>query len=109
MEGMFPYFRVKLPLFIDLETRSWTRTLEVEPIQGAPPETQTLVYWARAIAAGHLHRAAEAHRDLAAYDALIAQVLKGRHAYAARARANGSRGASSSPGPPSRTANWMRR
>jgi tetratricopeptide (TPR) repeat protein len=81
MEGMFPYFREKLPIFIDLETRDWTRTLEVEPIQGAPPETQTLVYWARIIAAGHLHRAAEAHRDLAAYDALIAQVLKGRHAY----------------------------
>jgi tetratricopeptide (TPR) repeat protein len=84
MEGMFPYYRVKLPIFVDLETRSWTRTIEVEPIQGAPPETQTLVYWARAIAGGHLHRAAEVHRDLAAYDALIAQLLKGRHAYAAQ-------------------------
>jgi tetratricopeptide (TPR) repeat protein len=84
MEGMFPYYRVKLPIFVDLETRDWTRTLEVEPIHGAPPDTQTIVYWARAIAAGHLHRAAEAHRALEGYDGLIAQVLKGRHAYGAQ-------------------------
>ncbi len=84
MEGMFPYYRVKLPIFVDLETRDWTRTLEVEPIRGAPPDTQTSVYWARAIAAGHLHRATEAHRDLAGYIDLIAQVLKGRHAYSAQ-------------------------
>ncbi len=81
MEGMFPYYRVKLPIFVDLETRDWTRTLQIEPISGAPPETQTSVYWARTIAAGHLHRAAEAHRDLAAYNALTAEIRKGRHAY----------------------------
>lgn len=84
MEGMFPYYRVKLPIFVDLETRDWTRTLEVEPIRGAPPDTQGIVYWAHAIAAGHLHRAAEAHRALESYDALIDEVLKGRHAYAAQ-------------------------
>jgi tetratricopeptide (TPR) repeat protein len=81
MTGMFPYYRVKLPMFVDLETRDWTGTLQLEAIAGAPPETQAQVYWARAIAAGHLHRAAEARHDLAAYDALMADVRKGRHAY----------------------------
>jgi tetratricopeptide (TPR) repeat protein len=81
MAGMFPYYRAKLPLFVDLETRNWEKALELEPIQGAPPETQTQVYWARVIAAGHLHRPADARKDLAAYDTLIAELLKGPHAY----------------------------
>jgi tetratricopeptide (TPR) repeat protein len=81
MKGMFPYYRVKLPLFVDLETRDWTETLKLQAIPGAPPETQTQVYWARAVAAGHLHRAAEAQHDLSAYDALMDEVRKGRHAY----------------------------
>ncbi|MGD0503312.1 MAG: hypothetical protein ABSD02_11260 [Steroidobacteraceae bacterium] len=81
MAGMFPYYRAKLPIFVDLETRDWTKALAVEPAQGAPPETQTQVYWARTIAAGHLHRAADAREDLAGYDALIAELRKGPHAY----------------------------
>src|SRR5262249_20385987 len=81
MSGMFPYYQVKLPLFVDLETRDWNKTLELKPAHGAPPETQTQVYWARSIAAGHLHQPEEAHRDLAAYDALVSEVRKGRHAY----------------------------
>jgi tetratricopeptide (TPR) repeat protein len=81
MMGMFPYYRVKLPLFVDLETRDWAQTLKLRTIQGAPAETQTQVYWARAVAAGHLHRAAEAQHDLSAYDALADEIRKGRHAY----------------------------
>ena len=83
MTGMFPYYRLKLPIFVDLETRDWSGTLKLEAIAGAPAETQTQVYWARAIAAGHLHRAAEARHDLSAYDALVGQVRKGRDAYLA--------------------------
>jgi tetratricopeptide (TPR) repeat protein len=81
MTGMFPYYRVKLPIFVGIETRDWAKVLELEPIKGAPPETQTQVYWARTVAAGHLHRPAEAREDLAAYDALIDEIRKGRHAY----------------------------
>lgn len=81
MAGMFPYYRAKLPIFVDLETRDWAKTLELAPVGGAPPETQTQVYWARAIGAGHLHRAADARAALAAYDALIEELRKGPHAY----------------------------
>jgi tetratricopeptide (TPR) repeat protein len=83
MEGMFSYYRVELPAFVDLETRNWAQALTLHVIEQAPPETQTVVYWARVIAAAHLHQAAEARRDLAAYDALFVQIRKGRHAYSA--------------------------
>jgi len=81
MAGMFPYYRSKLPIFIDLETRDWAKTLEIEPIRGAPPETQMQVYWARTIAAGHLRRADSARENLTAYDGLVDELRKGPHAY----------------------------
>jgi tetratricopeptide (TPR) repeat protein len=81
MTGMFPYYRVKFPVFLALETRNWKAAATLEPIKGAPPETQGDVYWARAIADGHLHRSAQARADLTAYDALLDEVKKGRHAY----------------------------
>ena len=81
MTGMFPYYRVKFPIFIALETRDWKSAAALEPVKGAPAETQGQVYWARAIGNGHLHRAAQARADLAAYDALLDEVRKGNHAY----------------------------
>jgi len=81
MTGMFPYYRAKLPIFFYLEMRDWNSASALEAVASAPPETQTQTYWARAIAAGHLHRAQQARADLAEYDALIEQVKKGRHAY----------------------------
>jgi tetratricopeptide (TPR) repeat protein len=81
MTGMFPYYRVKFPIFLALETRDWKSAATLEPVKGAPPETQSDVYWARAIADGHLHRPAQARADLAAYEALMDEVKKGRHAY----------------------------
>jgi tetratricopeptide (TPR) repeat protein len=63
-------FRMKLPIFFALERRDWTAAAKLEPTAG-PPRSQTQVYWARAIADGHLHRPKQAHADLAAYDALI--------------------------------------
>lgn len=81
MAGMFPYYQAKLPIFVDLETRNWQKTLALEAVAGAPPMTQTLVYWGRSIAAGHLHQADEAQRDLAAFDALIAEIRRSPQAY----------------------------
>jgi tetratricopeptide (TPR) repeat protein len=83
MTGMFPYYRVKLPIFYALEMRDWNAAALIEPIAGAPADTQAPVYWARTIADGHLHRAPQARRDLASYDALMDQVKKGKLAYLA--------------------------
>lgn len=83
MVGMYPYYRAKLPIFITLETRDWKAALAIRTEPTAPPETQTQVYWARVIAAGHLHLAPQARTELAAYDAAIEQIRKSAHAYEA--------------------------
>ena len=81
MVGMFPYYRTKLPIFFDLEMRDWEAAAVIEAIAGAPPETQTLTFWARTVAAGHLHQPRQARENLVAYDALIEKIKLGRHAY----------------------------
>jgi tetratricopeptide (TPR) repeat protein len=81
MTGMFPYYKTKLPIFYDLEMRDWNAAAALQPIAGAPPETQTLTVWARTVAAGHLHQPQKARDSLREYDALIENIKKGRHAY----------------------------
>jgi tetratricopeptide (TPR) repeat protein len=81
MTGMFPYYRTKLPIIYNLELRDWKTAAALQAVAGAPPESQTLTYWARAVAAGHLHHAQQAQADLADYDALLAKIKQGRHAY----------------------------
>jgi tetratricopeptide (TPR) repeat protein len=68
-------FRMKLPIFFALERHDWTAAAKIEPAAG-PTRTKPQVYWARAIADGHLRRAKRAHADLAAYDALIAAMQR---------------------------------
>lgn len=81
MTGMFPYYRTKLPIFYYLEMRDWKSASALESIAGAPPQTQTLTYWARTIAAGHLRNAQQARADLVEYDSLMDQVKQGKNAY----------------------------
>ncbi len=81
MTGMFPYYRTKLPIFYHLELRDWKTAAAAQAVAGAPPETQTLTYWARTVAAGHLHQPQQARGNLADYDALMTRIRQGRHAY----------------------------
>jgi tetratricopeptide (TPR) repeat protein len=81
MEGMFPYYRTKLPIFFALEMRDWKSAAALEPVADARPETRTMTYWARTVAAGHLREPQQARADLAEYESLMEQVRKGRHAY----------------------------
>ena len=81
MTGMFPYYRTKLPIFYHLELRDWKTAATLPAVAGAPPESQTLTYWARTVAAGHMHDVQKARANLADYDVLMAQIKKGRHAY----------------------------
>jgi tetratricopeptide (TPR) repeat protein len=83
MVGMFPFFRTEFPTIYALEMRDWRAAAELEPVPGASPETQRQTYWTRVIAHGHLHQARQARADLAAYDALVEKVRKGRSAYSA--------------------------
>jgi tetratricopeptide (TPR) repeat protein len=86
MTGMFPYYRVKLPVFLALETRDWEAVAVLEPVTGAPPDSQVLVYWARAIADGHLKRADRVQSDLDGNETLVAEMRKGDHADSTGAR-----------------------
>jgi tetratricopeptide (TPR) repeat protein len=81
MTGMFPYYRTKLPIFYHLELRDWKTAAALQAVEGAPPESQTLTYWARTVAAGHLREPQHARTSLADYDALMEKIKKGRHAY----------------------------
>src|SRR6202030_4614444 len=78
MAGMFPYYRTKLPIFFNLEMRDWKSASVLEPIVGAPPETQLLTYWAHTVAAGHLHQAEQARAGRDGYESLMDQVKQGR-------------------------------
>jgi tetratricopeptide (TPR) repeat protein len=83
MVGMFPYYRTKLPAIYYLELRDWNSAAALEVVAGAAQQIQTLTYWARAVAAGHLHRAPEAGASLVEYDALMEKIKKGSSAYIA--------------------------
>jgi tetratricopeptide (TPR) repeat protein len=83
MEAMVPYYRMKFPVFYALEMRDWSGAAALQPAAGAMPEDAAMVWWARAIGDGHLHRADQARADLAQFDALMNELKKGRHAYVA--------------------------
>jgi tetratricopeptide (TPR) repeat protein len=71
-------FRMKLPIFFALERHDWVAAANLEPTTG-PPRSQTQLYWARAIADGHLRRPKQARADLARYDALVDQIRQAEH------------------------------
>jgi len=51
-----------------LERRQWNEALALEPVPGAAPGIQAVAYWARAVAAGHLHDAPAAQDALNRYE-----------------------------------------
>ena len=61
----------------------WKSAAALEPVAGALPEAQLETYWARNLAAGHLHQPQTARASLAKYEDLMEQVKKGKHAYLA--------------------------
>jgi tetratricopeptide (TPR) repeat protein len=81
MEGMSAFYRIEFPVFYALEMRDWQATAALQPVAGSPPQDAALTWWARAIADGHLRHSDQAQADLAKFDALMAEVRKGRHAF----------------------------
>jgi tetratricopeptide (TPR) repeat protein len=83
MTGMVPYYRSEFPVMYSLEMRDWQTASALKPVPNSPPSVETQIWWARAIADGHLHHADQAKADLAKYDALMVEVKKGDHAFLA--------------------------
>ncbi|MDQ2842146.1 MAG: hypothetical protein M3Y72_14125 [Acidobacteriota bacterium] len=81
-----PYFfsmQVHLPALFALETRAWKDAEELTPPAGAAPDFQAGVYWAQAVAAGHLRDAPTARAAVEKYDAALDAVKKSSYAYVA--------------------------
>jgi tetratricopeptide (TPR) repeat protein len=83
MVDMFPYYRVKLPIFVALETRDWKSAAALDMSKASSDTSRLLVLWARTIANGHLHQAQQAHADLEAFDATLAKMRKSDRAWEA--------------------------
>ncbi len=66
-----------------LERRQWNEALRLQPSAGAPPDVQLVIYWAHAVAAGHLHDAAAAQDALKHYDEQLEATRKGPRSYIA--------------------------
>jgi tetratricopeptide (TPR) repeat protein len=66
-----------------LERRQWAEALALQPMAGVPPDVQLVTYWARVVAAGHLHDKAAAKESLQHYDELLEAVRKGPRPYIA--------------------------
>jgi tetratricopeptide (TPR) repeat protein len=81
MRSMFPYYRNKFPAFYYLEIRDWQSAAALEPVSSGSPESQTVTYWARIVAQGHLRHPQQARADLATYETLMDQVKHGKNAY----------------------------
>jgi tetratricopeptide (TPR) repeat protein len=64
-----------------LERRQWREALGLQPSAGASPDVQLVTYWARAVAAGHLHDAVAAQDALKHYDELLEATRKGPRPY----------------------------
>jgi len=68
-----------------LERRQWREALALQPIAGAPSDVQSVTYWGRAVAAGHLHDADAAQDALKHYDELLEATRKGPRPFVADA------------------------
>ena len=77
------YFDSRLanfPAMYALEMHRWKQALALQPPAGVEPYNQAITYWARAVAAGHLHDVAAAQAAVDLYDAMLEATKKGNHA-----------------------------
>jgi tetratricopeptide (TPR) repeat protein len=84
-EDYFVVHQASFPATYSIERRQWGEALALQPIANAIPEAQAVTYWARAIAAGHLHDAAAAQDALQHFNDLLEATRKGPKPYLADA------------------------
>jgi tetratricopeptide (TPR) repeat protein len=83
MAGMFNYVRVRFPSLYLLETQDWKAAQSMPVPEDAEADFQAVVYWTRAVAAGHLRDTQAAQAAVAGYDAKLDEVRKSSYAYVA--------------------------
>jgi tetratricopeptide (TPR) repeat protein len=78
------YTRVGFPALFALETRNWKEALALKPLSTrVEPWNQAILYWAHAVAAGHLRDAAGARSAVLQYDAMMAKTRRSSAPYEA--------------------------
>ena len=83
LEGMFNYVRVRFPSLYLLETRDWKAAQAMSVPADAEPDFQAVVYWARAVASGHLRDVPAAQAAVASFDGKLDEVRKTSYAHVA--------------------------
>lgn len=89
MAFFYWYVQVHFPVLYMVETKSW-KDVERLSVPNEPPEYQAVVYWGKAVAAGHLRDVAAAQTAVQQYDAAREAVRKTDYAYVADQMANSS-------------------
>ena len=69
------------PAHYALERRQWKDAMALQPPANIKPYNEAITYWARAIAAGHLHDAAAAGKAVEQYDAMVEATKKSDKPY----------------------------
>jgi len=82
-EDYFEAHRASFPAVYLIERRQWKEALKLQPEKDAVPSAQSIAFWARAVAAGHLHDAAAANDALKHFDELVEATRKGAKPYTA--------------------------
>ena len=83
LDGYLDRMRAHMSAMYALETRQWKEALALQPPAGAEPSSQAITYWARAVAAGHLHDLPAARAAVQQYDATVDAVRKSSRPYQA--------------------------
>ncbi len=83
------YARAHFPSLYFLETRQWKDALALQPSADEDASDRAIVYWAHAVAAGHLRDAAAANKAVEQYDAMVEETRKGEHSYFAEGMKTG--------------------
>jgi tetratricopeptide (TPR) repeat protein len=76
--------RANSPAMLYLESKNWKAAEALKPDPNAETYTQTITYWAQAVAAGHLRDADAAQQAVKQYDALLEATKRGPHSFRAK-------------------------
>src|SRR6185369_9573770 len=72
------------PAMHALEMHRWEDAVALQPPANVEPYNEAITYWARAVAAGHLHDGAATQDAVDQYDAMVEATKKGKHAFRAK-------------------------